>query len=382
VPPGLRSRQAASERIADASIILRPIVSRLPHCAPSPTRDGNQVMQGNPANQLFCAGLLRVGKFKRVENSAGRLSADDVMAAFDAAGESISTHQLERWRHHGLLPRAHQIGLGKGRGSTVLSDRETVAQAIEISRLYREREKRSWVGWELWLRGYPVNERYWEPAITEARRTLRKVRARARMHLASPDSIQAKEVDLLMHHLRHTPLAAPLAGVPKDMVASLIGIMAEVLLGRFVGFSAENGRPNSSERGAVIRALGANAATGHVFQGNRLNLSESIEYVLYDLSASFSGISAIGLVFEPSKNARVEFRNLILIGKSLYGLGKLKFGRSAFGLGTLSRIIDDPLVLVQASMLLVWEQMRAKGNNLLSVAEVQAMADHVAQWPK
>ena len=316
-----------------------------------------------------------------MDTSSLRVSRADAQDAFEKADVSVSDHQLERWRSRGLLPRAYQVGLGKGRGSFVEFDRVTVDQAIAIARLYQRREKRNWVGWQLWLSGFDVDDCYWRPVIDDGWQLLKRASLIARLHLLSSDIRQERNVAFLMSHLKSTPLASSLAKVAPTLLSSLFGMVADVLQGDFVGFSLENGRPNLSELDAFISALGVKAAQKHVINGSRLSPERAMEGVLHDLSATFGAIGHSKSAQEPSVEAREEFQRLVEIANSLYQAGKPKFGRSAFGLRLISRITAKEQIPLQASMLILWEQLRLNSKNLISYSEVQQLAHKIAHWP-
>src|SRR5690606_24318824 len=129
------------------------------------------------------------------------------------ADPPISSDQIERWRREGLLPSPMQFGHGRGRGSHTEVSSASVAQAREIARLYAIRRKREWVGWQLWLRGFDVAERYWcEPlekarnAILETQQAVRRYERSAQAATVSSDTLKCRVLDAV----RNTPLHAPL----------------------------------------------------------------------------------------------------------------------------------------------------------------------------
>lgn len=82
--------------------------------------------------------------------------------AFDSAladrGIELTAHRVRTWRTRGLLPHAQRGGLAR-------YSEDSVAQAIEASRLFAVRNKEDYVGWQLWWGGYDVAEIYWRPVI-------------------------------------------------------------------------------------------------------------------------------------------------------------------------------------------------------------------------
>jgi hypothetical protein len=94
-----------------------------------------------------------------------------------------------------------------------------MAQAREIARLYAIRRKRDWVGWQLWLRGFDVAERYWrEPlenacnAILDTRRAALRYERSAQAAKIDSDTLKSRA----LLTVRNTPLYAPLGKIRAE----------------------------------------------------------------------------------------------------------------------------------------------------------------------
>lgn len=307
----------------------------------------------------------------------GWISADQMRTELTAAGSSITDSQIERWRRQGLLPRPEQIGRGQGRGSIVIVPPESAAQALEIQRLYAIREKRDWVGWQLWLRGYQVDNRYWKPAIEQARSDIRQVRQYARNSDRITQS-QLPEVEQLKVHVlaifRNTPVYAPMTQIAAEMLETLLNFGKEIVLGQFSGFSRiGDNEPNSEERSAAIAMIGAAAADRDHIGEQKLNFKGPIESILSNLSKSIGTVSRSRSMAEPSVQARQEFLQILETAADLYRSLSWIFGQSAFGLGVINRIAANPAINLQAAMLLIWSPFRQMTDDILSPTEIEKL---------
>lgn len=292
----------------------------------------------------------------------------------DALANSVSpatAEQVERWRREGLLPRPRQIGHGRGRGSHTVVPSASVAQAQEIIRLYAVRRKRDWVGWQLWLRGFAVAERYWREPLEDARNALLDTRQAAqryeRLSLAAhSDPVAIK--DRVLSAVRHTPIHAPLTKIPAEFVETLTGFLRDIVLGRFIGFSHEsNSQPNRKERNAVLKVMGADTP------GSRriADFAGTIESELQDIAKAFSTIARRNSIAEPSREARHEFLAALEIGTSLYWISKATLRHKA--LGTFNRIVASPAIATHAAMLLGWAEYRKISNSILPLSAIDEM---------
>jgi hypothetical protein len=299
------------------------------------------------------------------------ITGNEFCDALTKVGSSVSVDQIERWRREGLLPHPKQVGHGRGNGSHVEVPNASVAQAQEITRLYAIRRKRDWVGWQLWLRGFDVAERYWHEPLGIARNAILDTRRAAQRYERS--ALAAKiDPDTLKSHalpaVRNTPLYAPLAKIRAEYVETLGGFLIDIVLGRFAGFSREgNSQPNQEERDAVLAVMGANTAASRRIA----DFAGSIESVLQDIAKAFRTIARRNSLTEPPVEARHEFLAAMEIGTSLYWITKAILKPKA--LDTFNRIAADREITTQAVMLLGWAEYRNTGNTKLPLSEIDEM---------
>ena len=108
--------------------------------------------------------------------------------------------------------------------------------------------------------------------------------------------------------------------------------------------------------------------------GNRLNFRLPLEGVLRDISAAFQNFSALQSIVEPHIETRTEMVKAFQTATALHLSGVPRFGRTAFGLGTLIKIVGSAPIVVQASMLIVWDRYRVAAKNMLSYSDIVGLA--------
>lgn len=306
----------------------------------------------------------------------GWITGAEFRDALAEAGSSVSADKIERWRREGLLPHPKQVGRGRGRGSHVEVPSASVAQAQEIVRLYAECRKRGWVGWQLWLRGFDVAERYWREPLQSARDALLDTRQAARRHERSP--LAAINLDTLKNRVlaavRNTPLHTPLTKIRPDIIETLGGFLLEIVLGKFAGFSlGSNSQPNIQERDAVLAVMGTNTAASRRIA----DFAGAIETELQHIAKAISTAASRNSIAEPSLEARREFLVAMEIAISLYWISKAFFGRRA--LGTFKRIAENPAIATQAAMLLGWGEYRNISNTILPFPAIDQMRNSAVE---
>src|ERR1700685_3963705 len=100
-------------------------------------------------------------------------SADWIVQQARQKGVTISRRQLADWHRAGLISKPKQERLGQGKGSRSVYPRGTLHQSIMCSQLMARVGRTGGVGWELWMRGFPVLESYWRDPLREAHNAIR-----------------------------------------------------------------------------------------------------------------------------------------------------------------------------------------------------------------
>lgn len=305
------------------------------------------------------------------------ISAGEMSAEIQRADVTISASRIERWRNQELLPRPKRIGRGRGRGFDFRVPSGSAAQALEIDRLFKVYEKRPWVGWQLWMQGYSVGERYWRPVIDQAFATLRHFQKLAKQFERRPEDTDVHALKAgVLTLLARTPLAAPLTRADPEMVETIVAFAAEILLARFNRFT-----PDSRERSTVLDVLGALAGENHSIAGSAIDFRAAIEPVLRDMSNAIRRLLRRKSIIEPSPELRREFAKAFGIGTIIYGLASPLLGRSAMGLGTLNQIAQKPDIGIQSTMLIIWRELRAiqSGPDIILIHDEATKASETAK---
>lgn len=302
------------------------------------------------------------------------ITADELRAALDAEVEPISVHQTERWRREGLLPRPRQIGHGRGGGSHTIVRRASIAQAREIARLYSIREKRDWVGWQLWLRGFTVAERFWREPLEEAANSFKQVR-KAGETIARKMEMDGESISVnAQMAICGSAIGAGITKLPSEMIETVIGYGLEIASGSFDGISCgSDGKPNRRDLAAIIETIGASPAKRHQIEGTSLDFAGQIETSLKEIAKAILRLTRHHEIAEPSIEARSEFIMGLELGIELHRMFKPKFGRNALGLGVFSRIAANPAIHIQAAMLIVWAEYRELSKAKLPFSEIEAL---------
>jgi hypothetical protein len=307
----------------------------------------------------------------------GWILGDDFSEALARSGASITPDQIERWRREELLPHPRQVGHGRGKGSHSEVPQVSVTQAQAIAYFYGRRRKRDWVGWQLWLNGFEVTERYWREPLEKARNDILETRQAARRYNRSSGAENSDPATLkseILTAVRDTPFYAALANIRPDIVETLAAFFLELLIGEFAGFTRESDlRPNEDERAAVLAVMGVRASAN----SRIADFAGLIEGELKDIAKALSALARRNSIAEPSPEARRELLAAIEIGISLYSISKVMLGRKA--LGTLNRIVANPPISIQAAMLLAWTEYRAISRSKRSFAEIAQMAELALQ---
>lgn len=163
----------------------------------------------------------------------------EIQLLCDFANAPVSKDQLERWRLNGLLPKVSQVGKGRGSGSETRYPIGTANQAIAIVQLLSIKEKLNFVGWQLWIRGFTVDERYWKSEIDDAiyqlKRTPAYVRLMDRKYLTDEKTVYDQ---IPASNFKKTPFAKGLSKLSPDMQALSFGLLGEIAKGNFTNFES------------------------------------------------------------------------------------------------------------------------------------------------
>jgi hypothetical protein len=179
---------------------------------------------------------------------------------------------------------------------------------------------------------------------------------------------------------RGTPFAAPLASIEEAMFETLLGVGIRIITGEFDAFNWETSEADL-DRWAVINLLGAANAERHSISGNKLEIANSIEGVLREISKTLRWLVRRRSISEPSREVRREVAQVFEVGTGLYDMLSPLFGRSAFGLRFANWIGLSPDIGVHSAILLVWSELRAFSTVLRPQNEIAELhGEMVKAW--
>jgi len=94
--------------------------------------------------------------------------ADWIVEQARQQGVNLSRRKLADWHRAGLIPKPDREFLGGPDGSESIYPRGTLRQVIACSILMKQFGSIERVGWELWMRRFPVAEQHWRGPLREA----------------------------------------------------------------------------------------------------------------------------------------------------------------------------------------------------------------------
>lgn len=292
----------------------------------------------------------------------------------------ISLDQLERWRGAGVLPRVHQETLNYG-GSITYYPPGTCQQIAAIHELLSEKHRLEYVGWELWWRGFPVDEKHWKPSLQKIAERGDRLLKILNWQIAGDEKydrnkttadrvVQSNEDDIILSRLR--------GRLKAESLASVFGTLIETATGRFNGFTPPTGTENRSEHESdSIKALDLDQSEKHKVLGQKLGLVTRLTPTLRQISKALrSGALIEGLRSDTEiAGARDDIRNALRIALAFHEASAWIYGQQSFGLRLGAWIARKSNRLTRGAFILVWIKLRHVSNDLLSSSEIRLMAD-------
>lgn len=299
----------------------------------------------------------------------------DIQVFATEAGQNISRHQLERWRGMGLLPKVKQVGRGRAAGSEIHYPIGTSRQAVAIAKLFKINRKSGLVGWQLWLQGYDVDERYWLPLIEVATDQLRRVQKGARYLDKLGDRADSTIFDnITLAFFRGTPIAGSLKRVQPEIRPFIFGMLKEIIIGEFQAFSHTGDETEeATHQRAVLSAIGISSGRKALKVAENIGFEAGIEEQLLHISKAFEEIRSnpASRIKCFSQEVRKEFTAAMQLLENLHAILKV-LKMSPFGTG--NAILRQQKV--QAVMIVIWAIFRQFGT-IKSIDYILQMANSV-----
>jgi len=296
----------------------------------------------------------------------------------------VTEEQERRWRWEGLLLRAEQVS-NRYSGSFVFYEPGYCAQMEAAAALYRIKHRAAYVGRQLWLQGFRVDEVYWLPWLKRSATTFDLLAPRIAPFLDRDDM---PVVGLAKGKL-HGPIGSRVeARVSGDARTALLWVMLDVAAGRFDGFehhvyvASKHKRPLKADdrpldHNAVLSAMDIAAADNEVIGGKRLNFDKEIERTLKEISKAFVSGSMCELLENHLviEEARDDALNGLRIGVALYDAMSWIYGPRAFDARLIAWIAKKlPDAFLPMAILGIARLRRTRPDALLSSADIAALA--------
>lgn len=292
------------------------------------------------------------------------------------ANASVSKDQLERWRLKGLLPKVSQVGKGRGAGSETHYPIGTANQAIAIVELLSVKEKLSFVGWQLWLRGFNVDERYWkaeiESAILLLKRTPVYVRLMDRRYLTDEKTVYDQ---IPPDNFKHTPFAKGMAKLSPDMQALSFSLLGEIAKGNFTSFASIPSDDPKTNMDTISKFIGMPIQPIVAGFLPKLDFEGDFELQLGAISSAFRNLWR-----NPSlKTEKITPKVRIEFGAVLAIAVNLQLARPAFRKNPIGRFANAIVKYqkLQAFGVILWTVFREMGTiqNNADIMELAAISN-------
>jgi hypothetical protein len=311
-------------------------------------------------------------------DTAGFELAEDLVLRARAAGFDLSTDQIARWNRDGLLPKPHQRGLGRGKGSEICYPVRTGDQLLALCVFRKQYRKLEAVGWYLWLNNFTVTERYWRtPLISaatyfDANRHVFKTKLLDTAYGITSVRMSAgkffESLAELQPDNRHFRRARRRVGVGQ--IGEFCRIMLTIAIGAYRVDSEPNEHDRATERKIIERGLGTARARIDRLDNGQLLLSGDVEPILEQLSGRLAKVtrsaSLKAIYSDQIIGARDELKLLFLGLAEAYKNFEKTRGKRAFGLGVVAEFATLTDIRLQALMILLFEMtIRRDAQNAL-----------------
>lgn len=316
-------------------------------------------------------------------------SKQDVLAAVEAAGYSLTAPQLARMHRAGVIDKPLVRSLGRKRGRVSLYPQGTsgiVVRAASLASVERRLPQRAWLTW--WFDGGPMSRaarRFMEETAAQLDHDFELAR-----HLAAGEEItlngETLDLDKLYRAVETGRLEGPLRKarrrVGRDRMSSLLRFLVEFGTGTFTSFPIDQLLQTSAPEEELVE-VGLGFA-----RARRDSLAGAKPWLQGDLEADFgriaSLISGLSLQTAAASNdavlnvSRFELRTLYRTVSEAANCLDAVFGRGAFGYRGLADVLSAQPYEQQIGSLLTWSHVRRHDRGLREgMEEINACAGQV-----
>jgi hypothetical protein len=305
---------------------------------------------------------------------AGWERREDLLHGAHDAGFELSGPQLGRLHRAGLIPAPRTRSLGRGKGTVSEFPPGSTRRLMRVLQLRERARSLGELGWRLWWEDGGSPPPAVRALLSEQASTWECQRADFGALLAGEDAGEPAAIarmEAIYHGLEDSRIDGPLGPMRRrtgrGAFASVMRVFAEILTGRFQGFTdadapASDGTPAPESTAQLVEvALGINRARTDRLANTAPWFQGAIETDLLALSQML-GRATIAPYAESHATelnaARTELCAFLATIAAIVPVFEQLFGASAFGLATIGRAlqIDDPST--QALSLLGWLVMR------------------------
>lgn len=298
------------------------------------------------------------------------------------AEKGVSHDQMRRWRRDGLLPDVQQSP-NAYHGSAIYYSAGTCAQIAAAARLFKGKNRVSYVGWHLWWEGYPVNEKHWRPHLQETASFIDRSLSRIAKYLARDDENPGKRTlqERVAYSSATNVVMSRIRGRQSgEALATTIGVVIRVATGEFDHFSVTDAaiEGDDADKSRTIEALDIGASQTDRIFGERLELVRELPSVYANISKALASGALSQILTQPNHVifcARDDVRNSLRIYVALYEAMKWIYGPMAFGLRLGAWIGRKQPELLMPLMILGFARLRQTSNQFLSSEEITKLAD-------
>lgn len=313
------------------------------------------------------------------------LNTQELLQLAADAGFRVSAQRLQRWISAGLFVRGRRPGRGKasGRGAR-LYPAAALPHFLQLCRLAEELPGQKAVGWELWWRGFAVDEKFWHAALKQTAvdwdRHIKRVKDRCggNSGLPGPEIIDAVEairasmtLDPMLKQIRKRVPGAEFDTFLLSMVRAALGVFG-------LGKNHEQEDELRIDRGIAQRGLGlARVSVNDVRRKVHLpRIDHEFEAPLELLASRLKNKRAEhalkGSTATEIEAARSEIRSVMAIVREAVGSLKSTMGKRASALNTVEAIAEEDRKKMP-TLLVLWicagpkSELRAGIRELLAV---------------
>nr|WP_321360635.1 hypothetical protein [uncultured Hyphomonas sp.] len=289
------------------------------------------------------------------------LTGDQLHAKLAEQGVRVKDSELRSWRRLGLLPPSRESGIARHPISSV-------AQIFEITRLFEIKKKADFVGWQLWLRGYDVDERYWRPLIESSAKDVQKWSKRITnlVRRADDDEATGDALDGEILELANTgKLPPPLSNTKRNVSAEDQADALRILLDAIAGsFDPDIGLEDKVQRlNGVSLLMGMRKTNQDSVLGQRIQIFDVLPGILKAFgeiqNAPIKGALSSRAGMMHLADARDTFFCGMKAASDFHAATSWIFGTRAFGLKTARWIFERAPASFQAGIIVCWMQVRA-----------------------